>query len=349
MSTPFVHQHAAHCESGVAANLLRHHGMALSEPMVFGLSSALSFAYLPFIKISGMPLIAYRIPPKQIIKRLGAILGTPFRFETFRTPKQGQTRLDELLAQNHVVGLQTSVYWLPYFPQDMRFHFNAHNLVVFGKQDGLYQISDPVFETSMQCAPEDLNRARFTKGMLAPKGRLYTLAPITENNPQSKQPFSVSTQTMRKAIRKTCRHMLSPAPIAGIKGIKLLAKKIYSLNPTDASSLQLVGHIVRMQEEIGTGGAGFRFLYAAFLQEASTHSGLHFLHTFADELMGIGDDWRMFALTVARMIRGRAPFEPQLLSRQLTDLATKEASFFTQLKQQIEMQQVHVQVRHAAD
>ena len=40
---PFQHRHAAHCESGAAANLMTHHGAKLSEAMAFGLSSALSF------------------------------------------------------------------------------------------------------------------------------------------------------------------------------------------------------------------------------------------------------------------------------------------------------------------
>ncbi|XQF91742.1 BtrH N-terminal domain-containing protein (plasmid) [Pseudoalteromonas espejiana] len=41
----------------------------MSEPMAFELtSSALAAQHLPFVKISGMPLIAYRMPPKTIIK-----------------------------------------------------------------------------------------------------------------------------------------------------------------------------------------------------------------------------------------------------------------------------------------
>ena len=80
-----------------------------------------------------------------------------------------------LLAQGKVVGLQTSVYWLPYFPPEMRFHFNAHNLLVYGKEGNDYLISDPVFESPMRCAADDLNRSRFAKGVLAPKGLLYTL------------------------------------------------------------------------------------------------------------------------------------------------------------------------------
>ena len=122
----FEHQHAAHCESGVISNLLRHHGVQVSESLAFGLSAGLSFAYLPFIKISGQPLVAYRAPPRAIIKGLLAPLAARFRFETFGQPSDGQQRLDALLASGQVVGLQTSVYWLPYFPPDMRFHFNPN-------------------------------------------------------------------------------------------------------------------------------------------------------------------------------------------------------------------------------
>ena len=70
MTKTFQHSHAAHCESGVMATLARHYGIPLSEPMAFGLSSALSFAYLPLLKVSGQPLIAYRMPPKSIVKGL---------------------------------------------------------------------------------------------------------------------------------------------------------------------------------------------------------------------------------------------------------------------------------------
>ncbi len=64
--------------------------------------------------------------------------------------------------------------------------------------------------------------------------------------------------------------MLTPFPFAGIKGMKKLAKSIEKLQKnTDQRYIKnYLTHIVRMQEEIGTGGGGFRFLYAAFLQES---------------------------------------------------------------------------------
>ena len=130
----FKHQHSAHCESGVLSSMLRHYGLDISEPMVFGLAGALTFAYLPFIKLGGMPLIAYRSMPKSIVKATQKNLKIKMKLETFSNVQKGQDRLDSLLDEGKIVGAQTSVYWLPYFPQEMRFHFNAHNLLYLEKQ-----------------------------------------------------------------------------------------------------------------------------------------------------------------------------------------------------------------------
>lgn len=318
------HRHAAHCESGVVSNLISHHGVPISEAMVFGLSAALSFAYLPFIKLSGLPLIAYRLPPKSIIKGLAKALAVEFRFETFRTPVAGQARLDALLAQGQVVGLQTSVYWLPYFPEDMRFHFNAHNILVYGKEGNDYLISDPVGEQTVRCDAASLSRARFAKGVLAPKGLLYTIQKLGGS--------TITPQAARKAILKTCRTMLAPIPIIGVRGIRMLANKVGALDPAAHASSLYVGHIVRMQEEIGTGGAGFRFLYAAFLQEATGLSGMAVLAGFSERLMVIGDGWREFALATARMVKGRDAMNPAKLADLLRNLAGQEEVFFHDLK-----------------
>jgi hypothetical protein len=325
-SVKFQHHHAAHCESGVASNLLSHYGATLSEAMAFGLSSALSFAYLPFVKLTGFPLIAYRMPPKFILKGLRKPFDVRLHFETFGNAEQGQRRLDQLLADGKVVGLQTSVYWLPYFPQDMRFHFNAHNLLVYGKEGDEYLISDPVAEDPQRCASADLQRARFAKGVLAPKGLLYY--------PDALGRTEVSAADVRKAIVKTTRIMLGPIPLTGVRGMRMLAKKIHRLN-NDEFGLNYIGHIVRMQEEIGTGGAGFRFLYASFLQEAAAICTLPELERLAERLNAIGDDWRSFALHAVRMIKGRDTVNFDALSESLMSLSEKESDFFRALRKAV--------------
>ncbi|MDB5800250.1 MAG: hypothetical protein JWL63_1189 [Rhodocyclales bacterium] len=320
----FQHSHAAHCESGVMTNLLRHHGVNVSEPLVFGLSSALSFAYLPFIKLGGLPMVAYRMPPKAIIKGLQKPFGIKFRFEKFSSPEAGQRRLDALLQEQRVVGLQTSVYWLPYFPEDMRFHFNAHNLLVYGKEQDEYLISDPVGEEPVRCASADLSRARFAKGVLAPRGLLYYPKHIAHKE--------VAPGDVTSAIKKTVRIMHAPIPLFGVRGMRTLARRIEKLNPAAEDTGHFIGHVVRMQEEIGTGGGGFRFLYAAFLQEAADMLSRPALAELAEQLLAIGDDWRAFALAAARMLRGRDPMEPRAIGALLRKQADAEYKFFHALK-----------------
>jgi len=322
----YQHHHAAHCESGVASNMLSHYGVNVSEAMAFGLSSALSFAYLPFVKLTGFPLIAYRMPPKFILKGLRKPFDVRLHFETFRNAEKGRLRLDALLTQGKVVGLQTSVYWLPYFPQDMRFHFNAHNLLVYGKDGDDYLISDPVAEEPQRCASADLQRARFAKGVLAPKGLLYY--------PDAPGRNQVSADAVRSAIVKTTRIMLGPIPVTGVRGMRMLANKIQRLR-ADEYGMNYIGHIVRMQEEIGTGGAGFRFLYASFLQEAAALCALPELALLAERLNTIGDDWRGFALQAVRMIKGRDPVDFAALAATLHALADQEEAFFRALRKAV--------------
>lgn len=325
----FEHSHASHCESGVMSAILRQQGLPISEPMAFGLSSALSFAYIPLIRINGLPLVAYRMPPKSIIKGLQKPLGLKMRFETFRNAEAGTRRLDELLTAGQLVGMQTSVFWLPYMPEDLRFHFNAHNVLAFGRDaaSGDYHISDPVFDSPVSCAASALQKARFARGVLAPKGLLYYATGTPSAPDWSKE--------IPKALKKTTRIMLdAPLPIIGVRGIRRLANAIEGMaaKGDPAQVKMFVGQVVRMQEEIGTGGAGFRFIYASFLQEAAELLARPRLDELAETLVDVGDEWREFALAAARMIRDRDPLAPGALATRLRQLADREQAFFRNLR-----------------
>ena len=322
----FDHKHAAHCESGVMSSILRHYGLDLSEPMVFGLSSALSFAYLPFVKMGGMPLIAYRNLPKSIIKNIRKNLNVKMKLETFSSKEKGQKRLEELLDDGKIVGAQTSVYWLPYFPEEMRFHFNAHNLLVYGKEGDNFKISDPVFEETVECDKDALLKARFVKGVMAPKGLLYY--PVDVPTDIDLKPVIV------KSIKKVAKSMLNtPVPIAGLKGMRYLAKAILKLKSKDEKYAKLfLGHIVRMQEEIGTGGAGFRYIYASFLQESSLlFNNDETLKEASEMFLEVGDNFREFALMIAKAVRSKKEIDFRAISDKLYFIADEEEKVYKKL------------------
>src|SRR5690606_14269422 len=100
-------------------------------------------------------------------------LGARLTSATFRDPEKGRLALDAALDAGRLTGMQTSVFWLPYIPEQMRFHFNAHNLLAYGRDGDDYLLSDPVLEEAVRCPAESLQKARFAKGALAPKGLLY--------------------------------------------------------------------------------------------------------------------------------------------------------------------------------
>ncbi len=302
MEIPFKHIQGAHCETATLASLMTHHGQPITEPTVFGIGAGFFFAYLPFIRITSrkFPLVSFRAPPGAIIKRLGKRVGVRFEDRTFKDPDRAMAELDALLDRGVPVALQTGVYWLPYLPGAFRFHFNAHNIIVFGREGGRYRVSDPVLAEPVWCAAEDLARARFSQGDMAPKGRMY-------------HPIHVPTgvdlrPAMAAGLKQSCDQMLKiPFPLIGIRGMRRLSR-VVSAWPTklgDELAALNVGHLVLLLEEIGTGGAGFRFMFAGFLQEAAQGLDIPALADCGTRMTAVGDLWREFALLASRTCKGR--------------------------------------------
>ncbi len=327
-SADFEHQHFAHCESGVMATLLKYHGLPLSEPMVFGLSGTLCFAYLPFLKMGNLPVISYRMFPGYIVKNLPGLLGVQYFRRTYRDPDLAMAQLDEFVAAGRLVGLQTSVYYSPYFPPEMRFQFNAHNIIIVGRDADEYLLSDPVFDHLERIKAADLKKARFARGFSAPKGLAHY--PLEHSQAPDLE------KLIRKAIKKTVRMMLyAPLPWIGIKGINHLARRVARLSrESDERYVRhFVGNIVRMQEEIGTGGGGFRFMYAAFLQEAYGILNLPVLKEASVQMTAVGDAWRQFALQCARVVKNkRSAGDIDLIARSLRRCGENEKQVYRMLK-----------------
>jgi hypothetical protein len=129
--------------------------------------------------------------------------------------------------------------------------------------------------------------------------------------------------------------MAAPVPIIGVKGIHFLANKLAKLERQlkDPKKIKLfIGHIVRMQEEIGTGGAGFRFIYASFLQEAAGILSKPELQEASEMMTEVGDHWRMFALHTAKMCKGRSELDTQYLSELLHTCANEEQKVWKMLR-----------------
>ncbi len=329
MTIDFQHSQSAHCENGVTSNLLRYYGVDISEAMAFGIGSGLFFAYMPFIKLNGLPASSFRPLPGMIFKRAATRLGIKIYRKKFRNQDDSMRALDHALDAGIPVGLQVGVFHLSYFPGPYRFHFNAHNLVVYGKENGRYLISDPVMEGVESLTCEELMRVRWARGMFQPRGHMYY--PV-------KMPARIDiVPAIIDGIRKNCREMLTiPIPLFGVKGIRYLSREIkkWPEKLGDKKAALYLGQFIRMQEEIGTGGAGFRFIYAAFLQEASKALNISRLQDLSRAMTECGDRWRDFAAIAGRIIKKRNDEQESYpaMSAILSEIAEREHIIFTELK-----------------
>ncbi len=325
----FEHLHAAHCESGVTAKLLADAGHPISEPMAFGVGGGLFFAHIPFAKVMGLPLTTFRSFPGTLFSAANKRLGVRFAAESFRSPDAGMRRLDALVDSGKRVGLQVNIFWLDYIPRQLRIHFNAHNLIVVERRGDRYLVSDPVVEELYECSAVSLRRARFSGGAsLLGKGRLYYPAQLPEK-------LELERAVMG-GLRQACHRMLRIPrfiPWFGAQGIGHLARQVerWPAQQGEERAREWIASIVRMQEEIGTGGAGFRYLFGAFLQQAGDALEWPELRDMSQGATEVGDHWRRWALHASRMARGKPSQGWAELAEGLREMEARERAFMQKL------------------
>lgn len=126
-----------------------------------------------------------------------------------------------------------------------------------------------------------------------------------------------------------------PGSFAGISGIKYTGQRIKKWR--DKLGLKKSGlylaQLVRMQEEIGTGGGGFRFMYGAFLQQAYAYHPYDELKDIADIFTQSGDLWRSAAVQAAAIYKGRLGSQEDFntMGDYLISIAEKEKEAFRAL------------------
>ena len=326
---PFEHKMAAHCESGTVSALLRQAGMDVSEPMVFGVAGAVFFGYLP-TRMLPFPTFVLRSKPGKIRTRIPKRLGVGFSTRKFRSAGRGMKELDALLEAGLPVAVQVDFFYMDYIPEYARAHFNAHYVIVVGKEGDKYVISDSYAPTLARLEAEMLERARFIGGHLAPKGTMFHVRHIPQKVDLA--------AAVRKGIAQAAFYMLRiPVPMLGVRGIRCFAGKLMNW-PKYTRDVEHLSHEIMMihiiLEERGTGGGGFRFLYASFLQQAADVLGSDELLDASAQMMEDGDRWRDIALFAARIGKNRdlGPDRLKTLSEMIMERADVEDRLFRHLR-----------------
>ena len=189
---------------------------------------------------------------------------------------------------------------------------------------------------------EDLIKVRFAKGAYPLMGQMYWIKSIPADLPERMRTDKPDVEFLRplvlKAIKDTCKNMTSQPkwfPYVGVNGIMYLSRKMRTWEKKEGkrrARLFLV-QVIRMLEEIGTGGAGFRFVYGAFLQEASERTAIPELNDYSLRITEIGDMWRDFGYKASKVFKRRAgdSYSYDDLADMLEKIGEAERSFFLDL------------------
>jgi hypothetical protein len=325
---PFEHKMAAHCETGTVTALLNHAGLEITEPMVFGISGGIFFGY---IKSSDLPfpMFILRSRPGNIRKKISQRLGVKFHEERFRSAEAGEAALDNAILNGHPTAVQVDFFYMDYMADWQRVHINAHYIIVFGMNGGNYLVSDSYYKQKSMLDRQKMLTARFAGGMMAPKGTLF-YADVIPDNINLEKP--IITGIKRAAFNMT----RLPIPFLGVKGIRKFAEKLNEWPAIARDIEDLSDRVIKINiflEDQGTGGGGFRYMYATFLQQAAAITKDDRLKTMSKEMMEIGDKWRNISYFAAKIGKNRdlGPERIKELSMMVYAQADEEQKFFNEL------------------
>ncbi|MEE1754538.1 BtrH N-terminal domain-containing protein [Streptomyces sp. SP18CS02] len=249
-----------HCETTALGVLLRHEGIDLSEPMLFGLGSGLSFIYWDS-KGMDFPFLGGRVKPFELTRNLAAVLGLELLVRETTSPRKAWQNVAAPVDAGRPVGLQLDSYHLDYF--STKVHFGGHIVAMYGydEQDA-YLVDTDQQGGAVTTSLAGLARARAERGPMTAKHRSFTItAPTGLTSPRDR---------IIPAITTCAAAFLNP-PIAnlGHRGIEKTARQVPKwLHRSDKPWEDLPRAAVLM-ERAGTGGALFRNLYRDFLAECA--------------------------------------------------------------------------------
>ncbi|RSO49500.1 lantibiotic ABC transporter [Streptomyces sp. WAC 06725] len=251
---------AQHCETAALGVLLRHEGLDLSEPMLFGLGSGLSFIYWD-AKYLDFPFLGGRVKPFELTGNLAARLGLDLQVRETTSPRKAWEHVTAPIGAGRPVGLQLDSYHLDYF--GAKVHFGGHVVALYGYDDrDAYLVDTEQQGGTVSTGLDSLARARAARGPMTARHRSFTLT-APENRPALER-------QLIPAITACADAFLHP-PIAnlGHRGIAKAAKLVPTwLGRTEAPQRDLPRAALLM-ERGGTGGALFRAFYRDFLAECA--------------------------------------------------------------------------------
>ncbi|MET9630720.1 BtrH N-terminal domain-containing protein [Lentzea sp. NPDC006480] len=245
-----------HCETTALGALLRHEGLDVSEPMLFGLGEGLSFVYWD-AKNMDFPFLGGRVKPFALTRTAADRLGLTLHVQETSSPRKARQHVETALMAGRPVGLQLDSYHLEYFTAKV--HFGGHFVAMYGYDSAHAYLVDTAQQGgAVTTSLASLEKARAERGPMTARNLSFTIS-------RTGQPDL--GDAIRSAIAANAHAFLNP-PIANLGhcGIAKAAEQV----PKWLDRSVDLALAATLMERGGTGGSMFRALYRDFLAEAAT-------------------------------------------------------------------------------
>jgi hypothetical protein len=317
-----AHHPGRHCASTGLCNLVNFHSIRWSEAMCFGLGAGLGIWYLDLAGISPSRLVHVR--SSDIEEQFFRRIGYPFAWEVFEEPYESEQALRALLDRGLPAIVRTDIYYLPYYNSGT--HFPGHVITVWGYDEDkeIFVVTDTERTDALEVAFEDMRRSRYNKdGFFEMQGNMF--APESLSLPDD------FPKAIREAIVFNSSVILDNSNyFQGIAGLEKWQKEIEHWG--DLDDWQWAARFTyQVIEKRGTGGGGFRFMYADFLKEAQSYEPQISSLGLAEQMREVGLAWQDLAYSLKTASEENKPDFSEA-AKKLQVVARKEAAYHQDTK-----------------
>ena len=320
-----------HCQSNSLAKIYDFYNAVISEEMLLGLGSGMSFIY--WHQKGTLPFLGGRGNNKNFHNDVGERTGVKIdRFSTTSHKKAEKTLIDSLKKEQPIMTF-VDMGFLPYFDFGEGYHFGGHTNVICGYDgDETVLVSDIAADEIglkkgilHEMTLEQVAQARGSKFKPFPPQNAYFSFDFS--NFRSPTPEDICA-----SIKQSANQMLYP-PIKnfGAKGIRKAGREIKKWEKilNESEFRMSIFNIYLFISVAGTGDGLFRFMYSRFLDEAAKITSIEPLAVASRQLNSCGEMWRSFGMPFKDALTTDNP--AALLSDvsdQLDEIAAKEEEAF---------------------
>jgi hypothetical protein len=311
-----THEPGRHCASTSVADLLRYHGIPWGEALCFGIGGGLGIWYA---RLPGMsPSRVLHARSMDFERRFFERIGMEFAWQRDDDPAAAEFNLQAALTAGRPALLLTDLYYLPYYRSQT--HFPGHCIIAWGYDEDrrVFYVSDTEREGVLPVPFDDLRKARVSTQPVTHRGDFYAPAALRA----ARRLDGIITE----AITDNAGQLVaSDLPHGGIAALETLKSDL-----TDWASVDdwkwTARFMYQVIERRGTGGGGFRLMYADFLMQATQWVRRIAELRLAELMLQSGRAWQELARTLKVLSEQETPDTSQVESA-LTDVINNERRY----------------------